>query len=718
MAMTVIMKLALVVSIRFLMVGADQSKSNELTDPLGKVNDLLAKMKAKIEADAVAEDKTYEEFVAWCHTAAHNLHAEIAHYEKLKEKQEAKIEELASDIEVAVSHVEELSGAISTNQAELDQATAIRAKEQADFAATEKELIEASDAVSRAISIISTEMAKNPAALAQIDKTSITTLLQSIGDVVDAAGVSSSDRQKLLAFAQSGQSSEESELGAPAGATYASQSSDIVNVLESLNDKAQDELAAARKVESDSKHNFNMMRQSLQDQMAADTKDMNAQKKAKEDAEDEKAKTEGDLAITVPDLEDDRKSLKQFSSDCMQSAGDHEATVVARAEELKVITEAIQILKEEAAGAGEISRAIFSKYSFVQTASMTKSTMRTRADLANTEVAAMVKKLAREQHSAALTQLASQISIVVKYGEHDGADPFKKIKGLISQMIAKLAKEAEAEATEKAWCDEQMGKTEAKKADLEHDHAKLVAKIDQAVARSTELKEDLTTLHEEVALLAEVVAELPRIRGEEHANFVKAKTDLTSGMNGVHRIAESLSKYYGRSGINSAALIQGGIQQPAPPKLSKHEKSDKAGANILEILDVVESDFASTLTKEEMQEADAQAEFDKIFKTKRDCKLTKEKDLHYKKQELVALEKQISELANDRESVGSELSAVLEYYAAVKGRCVAQPETYEARKARREAEIDGLKQALATLESEAAFLQRKRRMRGGSKALQ
>merc|ERR1719183_3437985 len=101
----------------------------------------------------------------------------------------------------------------------------------------------------------------------------------------------------------------------------------------------------------------------------------------------------------------------------------------------------------------------------------------------------MVKKLARAHHSAALAQLASRIAVVARYGSKSGGDPFGKVRGLINDMIMKLEKEAEAEATEKAYCDEQMTKTEAKKSELDDDIAKLTSKIDKAASRSAALKE-------------------------------------------------------------------------------------------------------------------------------------------------------------------------------------------------------------------------------------
>merc|ERR1719265_1464464 len=375
----------------------------------------------------------------------------------------AKIGELTSDIEVATTKIEELAAALSKNDADLKDATSIRDKEHSDFVASEKELVETVDTLDRAISIISTEMAKNPAALAQIDTSNMDSLVKGISAVVDAAGFSSSDHQKLVALVQAQQ--EDSETGAPAAATYKSQSGGIVDVLEDLKDKAEGELAEARKVESNAKHSYEMMKQSLEDQMSADTKDMNEEKAGKEAAAEGKATAEGDLATTVKELKAAEDELQTANTDCMTTAADHEATVAARNEELKVIATAEKILKDSTGGA------VDQTYSFLQVTA--HSQMKTRADLANSEVITLVKKLARDHHSAALAQLASRIAVVVRYGGKDGADPFAKIKGLISDMVTKLTKEAEAEATEKAYCDEQLAKTEAKKAELDDTIAKL-----------------------------------------------------------------------------------------------------------------------------------------------------------------------------------------------------------------------------------------------------
>merc|ERR1712050_290036 len=90
-------------------------------------------------------------------------------------------------------------------------------------------------------------------------------------------------------------------------------------------------------------------------------------------------------------------------------------------------------------------------------------------------------------------------------------------------------------------------------------------------------------------------------------------------------------------------------------------------------------------------------------------KTTKDQDVKYKTQETKSLDTTIAEVSSDRETTRSELSAVNQYYAQIKDRCIAKPETYEERKKRREAEIAGLKEALTVLNEETAFVQRKRR---------
>merc|ERR1719488_158998 len=111
-------------------------------------------------------------------------------------------------------------------------------------------------------------------------------------------------------------------------------------------------------------------------------------------------------------------------------------------------------------------------------------------------------------------------------------------------MISKLEAEAGAEATEKAFCDEELAKTGAKKDELDADIAKLTSKIDSASARSAELKEEVKELQSELASMAEEQAEMDKIRTESHANFVQAKADLELGLTGVRKALVVLKEYY------------------------------------------------------------------------------------------------------------------------------------------------------------------------------
>jgi hypothetical protein len=331
--------------------------------------------------------------------------------------------------------------------------------------------------------------------------------------------------------------------------------------------------------------------------------------------------------------------------------------------------------------------------------------------LANAEVVGLVKKLAREHHSAALAQLASRIGAVIRYGASAGEDPFQKVKSLITDMISKLEAEAKSEATEKAYCDEELAKTEAKKGELDAEISKLTSKIDINAAKSAGLKQDVKDLEAELAQLAKEQAEMNSIRAEEKSAYDTAKADLELGISGVQKALGVLRDYYqGSAFVQNSAKFEALMQQPAAPQ--QHSKAGGAGGSIIDILEVVEADFSKNLAAVEAEEADAVSVYEKTTQENKLSTTMKSQDAKYKTKEFKALDKSISDLSGDKATSGTELSAVLEYYGKLKERCIAKPETYEERKARRTAEISGLKEALSILENETAFMQRgKRRLR-------
>merc|ERR1719235_731367 len=195
---------------------------------------------------------------------------------------------------------------------------------------------------------------------------------------------------------------------------------------------------------------------------------------------------------------------------------------------------------------------------------------------------------------------------------------------------------------------------------------------------------------------------MDKTRMDESTAYAQTKADLEKGIAGIQGALQVLRDYYGSASF---------VQQPAMP--AGHSASSGAGGSIISMLEVAESDFSKNLAQINMEEEDAQATYDKGTQENHLTKTMKEQDAKYAAAEAKSLDKTISELSSDLAGEQTELEAVIEYGSKLDAQCIAKPETYEERKARREAEINGLKDALEVLETEAAFWQKPRHLRRG-----
>jgi len=641
--------------------------------PIGKVIQMISDLQVKLMSEGTEAQKVYEEFAEFCEDRSKQLGFEIKTGTSEKEELEATIAKEISDSGAHNEKIEELASSIARDEADLSAATKVREKEAADFSAEETELTEVISMLERAIAILQREMQK-AGSTSMLQLKNVFSLTQTLSLMVEASALSEKDGRKLAAFLQNRHESEDADddasLNAPAAAVYEGHSGNIIETLENLLEKAEEQLAEIRKKETAALNNYEMLKQALTDDINFANKDMDEQKKGLAASGEIKAVAEGDLLVTTKDLQADTVSLADLHKDCLTKAQDFESATQSRGEEIKALAEAKKVIIEKTGGADKIT------YGPSQT-----SFLQVRTDSAQFEAVQFLRNLARKQHSPSLAQLASRLAAMVQAG---GQDPFGKVKGLIADMITKLEAAATADATEKAYCDKELSETNAKKHEKSAEVEKLTTQIETMTARAAKLKEEVADLQKALAELAAAQAEMNKLRDEEAADYGTNKATMEQGLEGVKLALKILEELYGAA-------------------------TTGAGASIIGLLEVAESDMSKTLAEIIATEETAKSTY--ITETKENDieKATKDQDVKYKTKEAGELEKAVAESDSDRKGVQTELAAVLEYLKSIEERCIAKAETYEERKARREAELAGLKEALSILDGQAVLLQKKAR---------
>lgn len=682
----------------------DATKDATNKNPIAKVTFLLKNMEDKLLAEGKKADQDREENIAYCREMKDNIGYAVKTGQTKVETLQASIDQSSSLVQQLTNQLDNLRNHIAKQQSDLQKATDVRKNESDTFKAEEKQSMTSIEVLNRAIVVLQREI-QNKSVLAVASN-----LTKAMSFIVEASAftgfnsgrLNSMIQQTALLQSRSAQTDAEDEAMAalnageadpmiqkPAIKAYEFKSGGIVETLEDLLAKGNIQLKASRQADEFNEANFNMLRNSFEDDIKFSTRDATGIEDRIKTSNNDLSGFNTDMDSTKKTLAQDTKDLQDLLDDCTRKAEDYEQIREDRNSEVEALNTAQKVLNETT------SRAITKTYkgAFLLQVSSVRHAQAQAEETeipSSFEVVRRLRSLAREQNETMLTQLAVRVSSVMRASVLSGADPFAKVKDMLSNMLAKLQKDASDGSSKKAYCDQEIAITQQKLDKNAKELVKLLGRIDSATALSASADADSKSLAEELAKLQTYMADATVLRQNESDYFKETEPELEVGIQGVQKAIEALRAYYDKAGKDAGQVVIG-------------------------MIEVAESDFAKNLADLRRSETNAQGIYAKEQKEGKLRVVGLQSDIKYKAKEAVDLQKHAAESMNDRDAVQLEQDAVQEYMNKMKEECTVKAEPYEETKRRREADMKGIEDALSILTTQTtgvSLLQSSGGMRG------
>jgi len=644
---------------------ASSTNEHGKISPVQKVIAMIDEMAGKVQKELDMTTKDFEEYAKFCDDESVEKDYAIKDSKEQVETLGATITDAEGGIASATAAVEDLSTKISDTESELSTASALRKQENESFKKTEGELLTtvgeltgATTALKKSLALVQLRGGR----VGQQERDALAAVVAGLGQIVEASFVAPEQRRKIQALLEERADAEEQfEFRA-----HSMDSNAIVETLTEMEDKASESLTDARKREGEAAQSFALLKQGLESETASMKKELSENTNRKASLGEKLAGAQGDLVITQKSLAEDTAYLKDLKRDCQTRAREFEVEVKDNNAELTALGKAKAILLK--------------KFALVQTTAKVHALSKIQArddEDSKSRALRSIEQLGRKLHSTALVSLAYRAA----------SDPFGKIRSMIEDMIAKLLQEAAEEATQKAFCDTEIGESTKSKDEKQGKLDKVNARLEKAASTVATLTDEVSVLSKEVADSDAALATATALREKEKATFVLVEKDLSESQEACAAATEVLREYY-----EGASFIQTGQKA----KDQTDEQGD--GSGILGMLEVAESDFAAGLAEARTVEEAAQADFDKLKGEAKMLKATKTMEIKGKQSEIGSLKTSMGDLGSDKEGLTGELGAVLAYLDKLKPQCETKVPSYAERKAAREAEIEGLKNGLEILE--------------------
>merc|ERR1719265_60298 len=691
-------------------------------------------MAKKVAAEGEKDEEMFEKFMCYCETAGDTLKKSI-------EEAEAKVPELMSAIEEAEAQKKQLEEDVEKHRKDradakdaIEQATAIREKEAAEFAKENAEANANIDALDRAIPAIEKGMGQvggmRGAPLTAEQATlqagrDANALLQTTVGKADRAqlrslvtngefkSVDESDRATLLAFL-----SENAPISVDA---YAPQSGEILGILKQLRDEMQADRQEAIDAEEKAKKEFEELVTAKEKEIEAATKAIEEKLQRIGDLGVEIVNLKNDLEETAGSLLEDKKFLADLEKNCATKKKEWAIRSKTRAMELLAIQETIKILNDD--DALELFKKTLpspKSSSLIQLDTSAKDLKRCTLDLINN---------ARNKHHSG-NQALDLIALALT-GKKIG---FEKVITVIDEMIVTLKKEQKDDDDKKEYCQVTIDKYEDDIKELEHSVADLTSQIADTEEAIATLADEIKALQDGIAALDKSVAEATETRKEENADFTDLMASDSAAKELIAFAKNRLMKFYNpklykpppKRGLSEEERITlnmggtlaptnppGGIagtgitflgakaQGPAPPPPPEapgaYKKKGEESGGVLAMMDMMKAEVEKESQEAEFAEKDAQGEYEKMVLDAAAKRAADSKSIAEKEAAKAGLEADLVKTEDTKKAKTAELMATKEYISELHADCDWLLENFETRKEARANEIEALKKAVAVL---------------------
>lgn len=399
------------------------------------------------------------------------------------------------------------------------------------------------------------------------------------------------------------------------------------------------------------------------------------------------ASAEENYATTTEALEAASKLLFESKTDCARSADEWKARKASAEEEITVLGSAIEILGGKFGAFIQIKHKKANGYD------------------PREEAAALLRQLGRKFNQFQLMQAAASAE----------ADPFEKVRKMVSEMISKLEEQSVAEASKEEKCSADIKEGKAQVKVKGQQMKELQARGDFASASFTQLGTEISDLSDEVKNLEAMRQTWTKERTASKAENESAIKEAEESVEALNSAIGTLKDFY----AGAASLLQNSAKGKLHLQKShaflaekiatsvKQPKMDKADA-IIQMLITAQSDFEKIRQETEAAERDSQKSFETQQQDAEVSLAKKNALIEGKTKERAAFKLQKLQIDEDLEAATEAFVAAGEYLKSRQESCANKVMTFEERQAARTQEIEGLRTALNILSGEegAALVQR------------